>query len=123
MIQNNWAHLPENMHRLRRSNYKETKELNFKVTRTSVCIFVREDQNYNKINISLHYIFVQTELETKASKGLYRAPLADCKQFIKRLDSTLKYLYNPKSEFLILQWHKYRLSHRKQSEKNNWTHY
>jgi hypothetical protein len=34
---------------------------------------------------------------------LYRAPLGDLSEFIKRLDATLKYLYNPESEFLIFR--------------------
>jgi hypothetical protein len=33
--------------------------------------------------------------------SIYRAPSADFNEFIKRLDATLKYLYNPKSEFFI----------------------
>jgi exonuclease III len=45
------------------------------------------------------------ELETKSTNlrilALYRAPSANFNKFIKRLDTTLKYLYNPKSEFLI----------------------
>jgi len=45
------------------------------------------------------------ELETKSSNlgilALYRAPSANFNKFIERLDGTLKYLYNPKSEFLI----------------------
>jgi hypothetical protein len=45
------------------------------------------------------------ELETKSSNlkilALYRAPSANFNQLIKRLDATLKYIYNPKSEFLI----------------------
>jgi exonuclease III len=32
---------------------------------------------------------------------LYRAPSGDVNEFIERLDATLKYLYNPKSEFII----------------------
>jgi hypothetical protein len=46
-----------------------------------------------------------TELETKSSKfrilASHRTPSANFNQFIERLDATLKYLYNPKSEFLI----------------------
>jgi hypothetical protein len=45
------------------------------------------------------------ELETKLPNlsilALHRAPSANFNQFIKRLDATLKYLHNPKSEFLI----------------------
>jgi exonuclease III len=75
-----------------------------------VCIFVREDQSFNKIDTSLHCA-EQTlevraiELEIKSSNlrilALCRVPSANFNQFIKRLDATLKYLYNPKSEFLI----------------------
>jgi exonuclease III len=32
---------------------------------------------------------------------LYRAPSGDFNQFLKRLDTTLNYLYNPKSELII----------------------
>jgi len=75
-----------------------------------VCIFVREYQSFNKIGILLHCArrtlkVCAVELETKSSNfrilALYRAPSANFNQFIKRLDATLKYLYNPKSEFLI----------------------
>jgi hypothetical protein len=49
--------------------------------------------------------FVSVELKTKSSNliilALYRAPSANFNQFIERLDATPKYLYNPKSEFLI----------------------
>jgi hypothetical protein len=45
------------------------------------------------------------KLETKSFNlrilALYRASSADFNQFMKRLDDTLKYLNNPKSEFLI----------------------
>jgi hypothetical protein len=44
------------------------------------------------------------ELETGASKlivlSIYTAP-TDFNQFLKKLDDTLKYLYKPKTEFLI----------------------
>jgi hypothetical protein len=33
--------------------------------------------------------------------SLYRAPSGDFSQFMKRSNVALKYLYNPKSEFLI----------------------
>jgi exonuclease III len=33
--------------------------------------------------------------------SLYKAPSGDFSQFMKRLDVTLKYMYNPKSKFLI----------------------
>jgi hypothetical protein len=45
------------------------------------------------------------ELETEASKlidlSIYRAPTGDFNQFLKKLDVTLKYLYKPKTEFII----------------------
>jgi exonuclease III len=75
-----------------------------------VCIFVRDDQNLNKIDTLLPCAEQTLEvcavaLEIKSSGvsilTLYRAPSANFNQFIKRLDATLKYLYNPKSEFVI----------------------
>jgi hypothetical protein len=75
-----------------------------------VCIFVREDQSFNKSDTFLHCAeqtleVCATELETKSSNlrilALYRAPAANFNQFIGRLDATLIYLYNSKSEFLI----------------------
>ena len=75
-----------------------------------VCIFVREDLNANKIDISHNCIEKDLEicaidLETAASKliilSLYRAPTGDFHRFIKNLDVTLKSLYNPKAEFII----------------------
>jgi hypothetical protein len=75
-----------------------------------VCIFVTENQNFNKIDISLQCVeqileVCAIELETKSSNlrilTLYRAPSVNFNQFIERLDATLKCLYNPKSEFLI----------------------
>jgi exonuclease III len=45
------------------------------------------------------------QLETKTSDiiilSLYRAPSGDFSQFMKRLDTSLRYLFNPKSEFLM----------------------
>jgi hypothetical protein len=45
------------------------------------------------------------ELETEASKlivlSIYIAPTGDFNQFLKKLDDNLKYLYKPKTEFLI----------------------
>jgi exonuclease III len=75
-----------------------------------VHIFVREDQGFNKSDTSLNCAeqtleVCAVELETKSSNlsilTSYRASSANLNQFIKRLDATLKYLYNPKSEFLI----------------------
>jgi hypothetical protein len=75
-----------------------------------VSIFVREDVNVNKINIT-HKCRVTdleicaVEIEIEASKlivlSLYRAPTGDFNRFIDYLDDTLKYLYEPKTEFLI----------------------
>jgi hypothetical protein len=75
-----------------------------------VYIFVREDQIYNKVDISHHckeqvLEICAIQLETKASAliiiSLYRGPSGDFNQFIKQSDATLKYLHNPKSELLI----------------------
>jgi hypothetical protein len=33
--------------------------------------------------------------------SIYRAPTGDFNQFLKKIDDTLKYLYKPKTEFLI----------------------
>jgi hypothetical protein len=45
------------------------------------------------------------QVETKTSNlvilSLYRAPSGGFQQFLRGLDATLKYLYNPKTEFLI----------------------
>jgi DNA-binding transcriptional MocR family regulator len=78
--------------------------------RGGVCIFVCIDLNVNKIDI-LHncrekYLEIYAvELETEASKlivlSIYRAPTENFNQFLKKLDDTLKYLYKPKTEFLI----------------------
>jgi len=75
-----------------------------------VCIFVCNDLNVNKIDILQNYRkkdleTCAVELETGASKfivlSIYRAPTGDFNQFFKKLDGTLKYLYKPKTEFLI----------------------
>jgi hypothetical protein len=46
-------------------------------------------------------ILLETETCNLLIISLYRAPFGDFNQFLKRLGTTLKYLYNPKSEFLI----------------------
>jgi hypothetical protein len=65
---------------------------------------------FQKIDISHHskeqYLEIcAIQLETKTSNSillsLYRAPSGDFHQFLKGLDATLMYLYNPKTEFLI----------------------
>jgi hypothetical protein len=75
-----------------------------------VCIFVRKDQCFNKTDIShsckeQDFEICAIRLETKTANliilSLYRAPSGDLIQFLKRLDVTLKYLYNPKSYFII----------------------
>jgi hypothetical protein len=81
-----------------------------KLQRGGVCIFVKKDKCFNKIDISQHCTeqdleICAVQLETKTSNflilGLYRSPSGDFTQFLKGLDATLKYLYNPKSELLI----------------------
>jgi hypothetical protein len=66
--------------------------------------------NVNKINIThkcreKDLEICAVEVETEASKlillRLYRAPTGDFNKFIENLDDTLKYLYEPKTEFLI----------------------
>jgi hypothetical protein len=78
--------------------------------RGCVCIFVRNDQCFNKIDISHHckeqgLEIYAIQLVTKTCNliviTLYRAPLGDFNQSLKRLNTTLKYLCNPDSEFLI----------------------
>jgi exonuclease III len=75
-----------------------------------VCIFVEKDQCFNKTDISQHskeqdFEICAIQLETKTSNiiilSLYRAPSGDFYQFLRGLDATLKYLYNPKTECLI----------------------
>jgi hypothetical protein len=76
-----------------------------------VCISVKKDQCLNKTDISHHckeqdLEICAVKLETKACNlitlNLYRAPSGEFNRFLRELDATLKYLYNPKSEFLIL---------------------
>jgi hypothetical protein len=75
-----------------------------------VCIFVRADQHFSKSDISHHckeqdFEICAVQLVTKACNlitlSLYRAPSGDVNKFLRRLDATLKHLYNPKSEFII----------------------
>ena len=75
-----------------------------------MCIFVRQDLDINKTDIAhicreKNLEICAVELETKASKltGLseYRAPTGDFNLFLTKLDGTLKYLYKPKTEFLL----------------------
>jgi len=78
--------------------------------KVGVCIFVRKDLCWGKINISHNckekdLEICAAELETKSSKliilSLHRASTGDFKRFIRNLDDALKYLYKPKVEFLI----------------------
>jgi hypothetical protein len=78
--------------------------------RGGVCIFLNKDQCFNKTDISHHckeqdLEIYAVQLETKTSNlitlSLYRAHTGDFHQFQRGLDATLKYLYNPKTEFLI----------------------
>jgi hypothetical protein len=75
-----------------------------------VCTFVKTNQHFNKIDISHHceeqeFEICPIQLVTKTSHliilSLYRAPSGQVNKFIRRLDATLKYLYNPKHEFII----------------------
>jgi hypothetical protein len=71
-----------------------------------VCIFIREDQSFKEIDILLPWLEIcAIELETKSPAlrilALYRAPSANCNQFIERLDATPKYVCKLQSEFLI----------------------
>jgi hypothetical protein len=72
--------------------------------------FCQRGSKLNKIDTSLHcpeqtLEVCAIELQTKSSSlrilALYRALSANFNQFIKRIDATLKYLHNSKSEFLI----------------------
>jgi hypothetical protein len=72
--------------------------------------FDKEDKCFNRIDILQHCTeqdleICAVQLETKTSNliilDLYRSPSGDFNQFLKGLDTTLKYFYNPKSEFLI----------------------
>jgi exonuclease III len=75
-----------------------------------VCNFVKKDQHFDKIDISHHckqldLEICAIELITKTANliilSIYRAPSGDINEFLKRLDAILKYLYIPKSEFII----------------------
>jgi exonuclease III len=70
-----------------------------------VCIFVQTNQHFIKIDISQHCQERAIQLVIKTSHliilSLYKALSGDVNEFLRRLDATLKYLYNPKSEFII----------------------
>jgi hypothetical protein len=81
-----------------------------RLQRGGVCIFVKKNQCFNKTGISHHckeqnLEICAIQLDTKTSNliilSLYKAPSGDFHQFLRGLDATLKYLYNPKTEFLI----------------------
>jgi hypothetical protein len=74
-----------------------------------MCIFVKKDQCFNKIDITHHCneqdleicaIQLQTKTSNLSILRLYRIPSGAFYHFLREFDSTLKYLYNPKSEFL-----------------------
>jgi hypothetical protein len=69
-------------------------------------IFVRTDQHFSKIDISHHCkeqdfeicaVLLVTKISNLIMLNLYRAPSRDGNEFLRGLDATLKYLYNPKS--------------------------
>jgi hypothetical protein len=72
--------------------------------------FAKKDQYFNKIDIS-HLCKEQNleicaiQLVTKPANliilRMYRSPSGDINEFLKRLDAILKYMYSPKSEFII----------------------
>jgi exonuclease III len=77
--------------------------------RGEVSNFIRTDQHFSKIDISHHckeqdFEICAIQLVTKTSNliilSLYR-DCSDVNEFLRRLAATLKYLYNPKSEFII----------------------
>jgi hypothetical protein len=79
------------------------------IQRGNAGIFVRTDQHFSKIDIPHHckeqdFEIRAIKLITKSSNlsilRLYRA-CSDVNEFLRRLDATLKYLYNAKSEFII----------------------
>ena len=84
-----------------------------------VCIFVRRDPYFSKINILCNckenYLEIcAVEQGTKSelhTLSLYTVSMGDFNQFIKNLDDVLTYLYKPKAELLNLWRHKHRLSH------------
>jgi hypothetical protein len=78
--------------------------------RGTVCIFVKKAQHFNKADISHHCqeqnleicaILLATKTANLIILSMYRSPSEDMDEFLKRLDAILKYLYSPKSEFII----------------------
>jgi hypothetical protein len=78
--------------------------------RGGVCIFVTADQQFSKIDISHHcnqqdFEICAIQVVAKTSHLIilsrYGAPSGDINEFLRRLDATLKSLYNPKREIII----------------------
>jgi hypothetical protein len=74
-----------------------------------VCIFVRTDQYFSKIDVldqcteqdfEICAIQLVTKIFNLIILILHRDPSVDVNEFL-RSDATLKYLYSPKSEFII----------------------
>jgi hypothetical protein len=78
--------------------------------RGGVCIFIGKDKCFKKLHIlycckeqvlEISAVQVETKTSDIINLSLYRAPSGDFSQFIKRLYTALRYLHNPKFEFLI----------------------
>jgi exonuclease III len=78
--------------------------------RGGVCMFVRTDQHFSKIDIShrckeqdFEICAIQLLIKTSnvIALSLYRAPLGEVNEFLTRLCAILKYLYDSKCEFII----------------------
>ena len=75
-----------------------------------VCIYIRKDIHFVKRDV-LHYCvekiieFCVVQIDTKTSHiviiCMYRSPVGNFEQFLSILDTALKYLYRPKTEFII----------------------
>jgi hypothetical protein len=70
-----------------------------------VCIFVRTDQYFSKIDISHHckgqdFEMYASQVVTKTSNlillSVYTAFSGEVNEFLRRLDAVLKYLFNKK---------------------------
>jgi hypothetical protein len=74
-----------------------------------VYIFVKTDQHFSQIDISQcckeqNFKISAIQLVSKTTHltlSLYRAQTGKVKEFLRRPDVTLKYLYNSKPEFII----------------------
>jgi hypothetical protein len=81
------------------------------LAKTGVTSSIRIACSENIIIITIHnckeqdFEICAIQLVTKTSHliilSLYRAPSGEVNEFLRRPDATLKYLYNPKSEFTI----------------------